>query len=107
MKTNKATAYQLLSNGLNYYRSGEWAKALECLEKAKEIYEKHGDVHGIAKTYNNLGLVYADKGEWNKAIEYYEKSLETSESFRHCFSPKSLGFSMTLMISLQAKKSGK
>ena len=62
-----------------YANKGEWNKAIEYYEKSLRTKEKLGDVHGIAQTYNNLGLVYANKGEWNKAIEYYEKSLETFE----------------------------
>ena len=36
-------------------------------------------MHGLAQTYNNLGLVYHDKGEWDRAIEFYQKSLEGKE----------------------------
>jgi tetratricopeptide (TPR) repeat protein len=41
--------------------------------------ERVGDIHGMAQTYNNLGLVYAAKGEWERAIEFYQKDLEISE----------------------------
>ena len=33
------------------------------------MQERVGDIHGMAQTYNNLGLVYARKGEWDRAIE--------------------------------------
>ena len=48
-------------------------------ERSLETKERVGDVHGMAQTFNNLGLVYADKGEWDRAIEMYERSLETLE----------------------------
>ncbi|KPK76732.1 MAG: hypothetical protein AMJ89_03625, partial [candidate division Zixibacteria bacterium SM23_73] len=41
--------------------------------------EKIGDEHGMAKTFNNLGLVYKAKGEWDKAIEFYNNSLKIKE----------------------------
>ena len=64
----------LISAGL-----GHWTASVKPYEKALETFEKIGDVHGAAQTYNNLGLVYADMGKWEKAIEYYKKSLETYE----------------------------
>lgn len=64
----------LISAGLGY-----WTYTVRAYEKALKVFEKLGDVHGAAQTYNNLGLVYSDMGEWNKAIEFYQKSLETKE----------------------------
>ncbi|MBU7045615.1 MAG: tetratricopeptide repeat protein [Theionarchaea archaeon] len=59
---------------------GQWDTAIEYYEKSLEIKENLGDISGIGRTYNNLGLVYAAKGQWDTAIEYYEKSLEISEN---------------------------
>jgi tetratricopeptide (TPR) repeat protein len=48
-------------------------------EQALQTFERLDDVHGMAQTYNNLGLVYADQGEWERAIEMYEQALQTFE----------------------------
>jgi len=64
----------LISAGMGY-----WTYSVKAYEIALKVYEKLGDVHGAALTYNNLGLVYAKMGEWPKAIELYQKSLETYE----------------------------
>jgi tetratricopeptide (TPR) repeat protein len=69
----------LLSLGILQTKMGEWDEALTSYRKCERIFDRVGDVHGMAQTYNNMGLVYADKGEWDKALEYYEKSLETEE----------------------------
>jgi tetratricopeptide (TPR) repeat protein len=48
-------------------------------QKDLEISERLGDVHGMAKTFNNLGNVYTQQGKWDRAIAMYEQSLETFE----------------------------
>ena len=65
--------------GLICAGQGYWKLSVKAYEKSIAVFEKTGDIHGAAKTYNNLGLVYVDIGEWNKAIEYYQKSLKTFE----------------------------
>ena len=57
----------------------EWDQAIEFYNKDLQISEKVGDIHGMAQTYNNLGLVYQYKGKWDQAIEFYNKSLEVFE----------------------------
>ncbi|HEY9246492.1 MAG TPA: tetratricopeptide repeat protein [Candidatus Methanoperedens sp.] len=73
------TADELLNNGIDLFNKGEWDRASECWENAKEIYLELRDKQGISNTLGNLGLVYQNKGEWEHAIEFYEKSLKISE----------------------------
>jgi len=61
------------------FKKGEWDKALEYYKQSLDGKEKIGDVHGVAKIYNNLGVVYQVKGEWDKAVEFDKKSLQISE----------------------------
>ena len=79
MEANKATADELLDKGIGYYDKGKWIHALECLERANEIYEELGDKEKISKALNSIGNVYFYRGEWGRALEYYEKSLTISE----------------------------
>jgi tetratricopeptide (TPR) repeat protein len=47
--------------GTLHHRRGEWGHAIEYYEKSIQIFEALRDQHGLASSYNNLGLVYAAK----------------------------------------------
>jgi tetratricopeptide (TPR) repeat protein len=79
MKANKATADKLLDKGNFFYDKEKWNHALECWERANEIYAELGDKLGISIILNNIGFVYQNRGEWVRALEYYEKSLSLTE----------------------------
>ena len=81
MEANKATADELLDKGIALANKGKWNQALECWERANEIYEELGDKEGISNALGNIGLVYQNMGEWGRALEYYERSLTISEEF--------------------------
>jgi CHAT domain-containing protein/Flp pilus assembly protein TadD len=61
------------SRGIQYYKQGNFAKAIECFLKAKYIYEKvQGKEHtDYAQTVNNLGLLYWEMGDYAKAERCY------------------------------------
>ena len=67
----------LICSGLGY-----WKLSVKSYEKSILVFEKKGEIHGAAQTYNNLGLVYFNMGGWKKAIEYYQKSREIFEKIR-------------------------
>ncbi len=98
------TAVQWNNKGLEFYNSGEYNKAIECLNKAIELnpaldmafcnlgatynllgnYDKAAEYLNKAAelnsqndfTWNNLGLLYKQQGKYNQAVEYYNKALE-------------------------------
>jgi tetratricopeptide (TPR) repeat protein len=76
----RTKADTILELGIVFYKMSYWDKAMASYRECQVIFEKLGDVHGMAQTYGNMGLVYARKGEWDKAIEYYEKDLKISEN---------------------------
>ncbi|CAF4896759.1 unnamed protein product [Rotaria socialis] len=57
---------------------GEYSKALEYYEKAKQIYEiSLPPTHPfLATSYNNIGGVYYSMGEYSKALPLQEKALD-------------------------------
>ena len=59
-------------------RKGEYAKALEYMHKALDIYVKSlPPTHpNLATTYSNIGGVYQSMGEYSKALEYMHKDLD-------------------------------
>ncbi len=98
------TAAQWNNKGLEFYNSGEYNKAIECLNKAIELnpaldmafcnlgatynllgnYEKAAEYLNEAVklnsqndfAWNNLGLLYKQQGKYNQAVEYYNTALE-------------------------------
>ncbi|CAF0948581.1 unnamed protein product [Adineta ricciae] len=60
---------------------GDYKMAIECYEKALEIWEKtlpsnHPD---LATSLSCIGSVYKNMGEYSKALSFYEKALEIWE----------------------------
>lgn len=51
-------------------------KALECLEKAKEMSESQGNRYLNCEIYIHLSRVYLAKGKYNKSIEYCNLALD-------------------------------
>ena len=49
---------------------------MAALQKSLPLFEKLGDVRGLAETYNNLGTACRDNEYWNEAGKHYAKSLE-------------------------------
>ncbi len=70
-----ATSYNNI--GVVYDAQGNYAKALECHEKALAIVRKvYGENHpDTAASYNNIGESYRYQGNYAKALEYHQKAL--------------------------------
>ena len=43
------------------------------------MYERIGQVEGLAQAYANLGVLYTDRGEWAEAKDNLERSLEIAQ----------------------------
>ncbi len=54
---------------------GEYATALEALQKGLSLRRKLGDRRGIALSMNNMGVLLQDFGEYARAKEAFEHSL--------------------------------
>ena len=74
-----ATSYYNI--GYVYSDQGDYAKAMEYLSKALDIWEKVlGTEHpNVATSYDNIGYVYSKQGDYAKALEYYSKALDIWE----------------------------
>jgi len=58
---------------------GMWPEWAEWAQAGLQACERLGDSHGMAQTYNNLGVVYAKQGEWQRAIQLFQQALEITE----------------------------
>jgi tetratricopeptide (TPR) repeat protein len=70
-----ATTYNNIA--VVYDDMGDYDKALEYYEKAKEIYEsKLGKDHPFTSTtYNNIATLHFAKDDYDKAMEYFLKAF--------------------------------
>lgn len=53
-----------------------YSLALEMLEKALRLFREGGDVGGVARTLNLLGIVVQDNEDYERAAGFYEESLQ-------------------------------
>jgi tetratricopeptide (TPR) repeat protein len=58
---------------------GESAEAMAWLTKAGEVFEKSGDVHGLANFYGSLGEIHRSEGRLDDEIAAYRKVLSLIE----------------------------
>jgi len=57
--------------GLTYKDKGEYAKAIQCFEKAIDLNDDNSFIY-----YIDLGKVYKEKGDYAKAIQSFDKAIE-------------------------------
>ncbi|MCX8174466.1 MAG: tetratricopeptide repeat protein [Thermoplasmata archaeon] len=62
-----------------FLRVGNYEKALRCLEKAIEVFERIDARNDIAKALNKIGVVHWHLGKYEKALEFLKKSQELHE----------------------------
>ncbi|MEY4767879.1 MAG: hypothetical protein RL637_518, partial [Pseudomonadota bacterium] len=63
-------AEQLHNLGMNFFREKQYARAIECIQKAVAFYSKNYHF------YANLGVIHSTIKQYQQAIIYYRKSLE-------------------------------
>lgn len=57
---------------------GNYNKALDYYEQARQMREDQKDTASLANSYNNLGILYSNLSDFPKARSFYEKSLAMS-----------------------------
>ena len=58
-----------------YSSNGDYAKALDSLDRSLTIQEKIRDKSGMGYSLNTIGTVHFYNGDYDKALDYLEKSL--------------------------------
>lgn len=69
-------AIQLSESGSKLYSRGEFIKALQSFQQAKDIYQNINDSEGEAMSLGNMGNCYRFLGDYEKAFECQEQRLE-------------------------------
>ncbi|MDZ8261378.1 MAG: CHAT domain-containing protein [Nostoc sp. ChiQUE01b] len=68
-------AASLLQQGKVLYSNGNFAKAVEVLQQAVQIYKQQGESLKLAATLSNLSLAYQQLGAWSQAQQAITESL--------------------------------
>ena len=66
----------LNTQGVSYYNSGEFSKALEYYQQSLKIGEDISYKRGLAITLNNIGIIHVQQGNYSKSMYYYQRSLK-------------------------------
>jgi tetratricopeptide (TPR) repeat protein len=59
-----------------YQEAERWDEAMELLEMVRESCEARGDLEGLGRCLNELGLTYQQKGDLVNAVKYLVDSIE-------------------------------
>jgi len=73
----KRQAIGLNNLGIDYYYSGDWARALDVYERSRALFERIGDVTSVAMATNNIGEILSDQGKLDEAVELFRTVRET------------------------------
>jgi CHAT domain-containing protein len=65
----------LLQQGKVLYSAGNFAKAVEVLQQAVQVYQQRGENLALAATQSNLSLAYQQLGAWSQAQQAITESL--------------------------------
>ncbi|HLP12863.1 MAG TPA: tetratricopeptide repeat protein [Flavobacteriales bacterium] len=65
-----------------YYRTGEYAAALEFSTTAEATFKKIGDARGLADVTSVISFIHRDHGDLPKALVYMFKALKMNEALK-------------------------
>lgn len=78
--SRKSESDVLLNLGIAYYKLGDINNAENFYQESLKIKEDlDGDISGIMKLYNNLGMIAREQGDESKAMEYYTSALNLAQ----------------------------
>ncbi len=78
-------ANTLNSIGVGYHRQGDYERAIETLEKAREQARQCGQLYTEALALLSLGDVYRETGEFARALEDYRGAFELAKRINEGF----------------------
>lgn len=75
-QTQTSDPYQLVQQGRQYYRDGQWQAALTVWQQAEDAYKAQGDVLNQAMVLSNIALAYQELDQLSEAQASVDASLE-------------------------------
>ena len=77
--TEEQTASELLEQGIDAYRAGEYEEALEVFEQARNLAAGEGDREGEVEALGSMGVVNVELENWDEARRFLDRALEICE----------------------------
>jgi putative nucleotidyltransferase with HDIG domain len=76
--------YADLYNNLGTIKNikGDWRAALECYSKAREVYDREGEVRKSAYCLNNIGITLIEQKQYKNAREYFLSALQVAGTIK-------------------------
>ena len=82
MGQEQSYAIHLLTLSGYYLKDKQYEKAIECVEKSLQLFDKENNPD-VAMHYYFLSLVYMEKDDIEKAIQYAEKSVSNTKNYNN------------------------
>ena len=57
------------------HRQGDLDRALELFQKSLELFNQLGNLHGLARAYDNLSQLHMDREDKETAMEFMKKAV--------------------------------
>ena len=95
--------------GSIYRNVGSYAKALESHMEALRVAEENGDLDGMARINNSIGILYSEQKDSKKAIKYFTKTQNLAQQLHDDklleIALTNLGFDYALIDELDSAQS--
>lgn len=72
-------ATEMLKQGIDAYRVGEYEEALEAFQQTRELSAEAGDPQGEIEALGSMGVVYVELERWDDARSFLDKALGICE----------------------------
>lgn len=84
LENNFGLLYADLYNNLGTIKNikGDWKAALECYHKAREVYDREGEVRKSAYNLNNIGITLMEQEQLEKARDIFQSALKVAETIK-------------------------
>ncbi|MEW5924971.1 MAG: HD domain-containing phosphohydrolase [Candidatus Zixiibacteriota bacterium] len=84
LENNYSLLYADLYNNLGTIKNikGDWKAALECYYKAREVYDREGEVRKSAYNLNNIGITLMEQEQHENARHIFQSALSVAGTIK-------------------------
>lgn len=84
LENNFGLLYADLYNNLGTIKNikGDWKAALECYYKAREVYDREGEVRKSAYNLNNIGITLMEQEQLENACDIFQSAIKVAATIK-------------------------